>query len=510
MSVHTGSLVERLKARSTKAGVIGLGYVGLPLAIEFAKAGLTVVGVDLDTRKVEALSKGESYIGDVAAKDVAAMVEAGRFRATTDFSALSDVDTINICVPTPLRKTKDPDLSYIVASVEEIAKVLQGRSAHHPRVDHLSRHHRRGRAARCSRPGGPRAGVDFFLGFSPERVDPGNPSSTPATSPRSSAASTRRRSEAGRGALRRGRERTSSRSPAPAWRRWSSCSRTPSARVNIGLVNELALMSPRLGIDVWEVIDAAKTKPFGFMPFYPGPGLGGHCIPIDPFYLSWKARQFGFETPLHRARRPHQRRHAALRRRPRQRGAQLGRQADQGLEGAPVRHGLQVRRRPTIASRRRSTSPICSSGAAPSSPTPITSCRRCRPSTATSRAPRCPSPRRWPTASTSRVITTNHKTFDSRRSGGEVAADPRHAQRAEGTPRRAYLPAVSPPDHEETRADHRHHRPGRLLPGRVPARQGLRRRRHGPPLQRAQPVGASSTCSIASSSGRPTCSTSCR
>ena len=229
MSVHTGSLVERLKARSTKAGVIGLGYVGLPLAIEFAKAGLTVVGVDLDTRKVDALSKGESYIGDVAATDVAAMVEAGRFRATTDFSALSDVDTINICVPTPLRKTKDPDLSYIVASVEQIAKYLKAgqliilESTTYPgttdevvqpmlEADGLQGRHRLlpGLLARARRSGQPAV---------PHRQHPEG----------------RRRRQRGLerrrgGALRAGRERGRHGRPAHASRSWSSCSRTPSAR----------------------------------------------------------------------------------------------------------------------------------------------------------------------------------------------------------------------------------------------------------------------------------------
>jgi UDP-N-acetyl-D-glucosamine dehydrogenase len=294
MSVHTGSLVERLKARSTKAGVIGLGYVGLPLAIEFAKAGLTVVGVDLDTRKVEALSKGESYIGDVAASDVAEMVKAGRFRATTDFSVLSDVDTINICVPTPLRKTKDPDLSYIVASVEEIAKYFRAgqliilESTTYP-----------GTTDEVVQPmleaKGLKAGTDFFLAFSPERVDPGNPQFHTGNIPKvvggvneaSNAAAV-----ALYGLVVKEVVTVSNTRAAELVKLLENTFRA----VNIGLVNELALMCRDMQINVWEVIDAAKTKPFGFMPFYPGPGLGGHCIPIDPFYLSWKARQFGFES----------------------------------------------------------------------------------------------------------------------------------------------------------------------------------------------------------------------
>ena len=294
MSVHTGSLVERLKARSTKAGVIGLGYVGLPLAIEFAKAGLTVVGVDLDTRKIEALSKGESYIGDVSAKDVTEMVKAGRFRATTDFSVLSDVDTINICVPTPLRKTKDPDLSYIVASVEEIAKYFKAgqliilESTTYP-----------GTTDEVVQPmleaKGLKAGVDFFLGFSPERVDPGNPQYHTGNIPKVVGGVNEASSDAAAalyGLVVKEVVKVSSTRAAELVKLLENTFRA----VNIGLANELALMCRDMGINVWEVIDAAKTKPFGFMPFYPGPGLGGHCIPIDPFYLSWKARQFGFES----------------------------------------------------------------------------------------------------------------------------------------------------------------------------------------------------------------------
>jgi UDP-N-acetyl-D-glucosamine dehydrogenase len=294
MSANTGSLVERLKARSTKAGVIGLGYVGLPLAIEFAKAGLTVVGIDLDTRKVEALGKGESYIGDVAATDVAEMVKLGRFRATTDFSALSDVDTINICVPTPLRKTKDPDLSYIVASVEEIAKYFKAgqliilESTTYP-----------GTTDEVVQPmleaKGLKAGTDFFLGFSPERVDPGNPQFHTGNIPKVVGGVNQASNDAAVALYSLVVKEVVTVSNTRAAELVKLLENTFRA-VNIGLVNELALMCRDMGINVWEVIDAAKTKPFGFMPFYPGPGLGGHCIPIDPFYLSWKARQFGFES----------------------------------------------------------------------------------------------------------------------------------------------------------------------------------------------------------------------
>jgi UDP-N-acetyl-D-glucosamine dehydrogenase len=291
---HTGSLVERLKARSTKAGVIGLGYVGLPLAIEFAKAGLTVVGVDLDTRKVEALSKGESYILDVAAKDVADMVKAGRFRATTDFSTLSDVDTINICVPTPLRKTKDPDLSYIVASVEEIAKYFKAgqliilESTTYP-----------GTTDEVVQPmleaGGLKAGTDFFLAFSPERVDPGNPQFHTGNIPKVVGGVNEASTQAAAalyGLVVKEVVQVSSTRAAELVKLLENTFRA----VNIGMVNELALMCRDHDVDVWEVIEAAATKPYGYMQFMPGPGIGGHCIPIDPLYLSWKLKTLNYRA----------------------------------------------------------------------------------------------------------------------------------------------------------------------------------------------------------------------
>lgn len=294
MGGETTSLVERLTSRSARAAIIGLGYVGLPLAVEFAKAGLSVIGIDLDSRKVDALNRGESYILDVARADVQAAAAAGRLKASTDFACLRDVDTINICVPTPLRKTKDPDLSYIVSAVEEIAKFLRAgqlvvlESTTYP-----------GTTDEVVQPmleaGGLKAGTDFFLAFSPERVDPGNATFHTANIPKvvggvnedSSAAAA-----ALYGLIVKDVVRVSSTRAAEMVKLLENTFRA----VNIGLVNELALMCRDMQINVWEVIDAAKTKPFGFMPFYPGPGLGGHCIPIDPFYLSWKARQFGFES----------------------------------------------------------------------------------------------------------------------------------------------------------------------------------------------------------------------
>jgi UDP-N-acetyl-D-glucosamine dehydrogenase len=294
MAEDVRPLVERLKERQARSAVIGLGYVGLPLAVEFAKAGLSVTGIDLDERKVEAVNKGQSYILDVSEADIEACVRAGRLTATTDFSVVGSVDTINICVPTPLRKTKDPDLSYIVASVEQIAKYFKAgqlvilESTTYP-----------GTTDEVVQPmleeGGLRAGVDFFLAFSPERVDPGNPQYHTGNIPKVVGGVDEGSTEAAAALyslIVKEVVRVSSTRAAEMVKLLENTFRA----VNIGMVNELALMSRDMGINVWEVIDAAKTKPFGFMPFYPGPGLGGHCIPIDPFYLSWKARQFGFES----------------------------------------------------------------------------------------------------------------------------------------------------------------------------------------------------------------------
>jgi UDP-N-acetyl-D-glucosamine dehydrogenase len=287
-------LVERLESRQAATGVIGLGYVGLPLAMEFAKAGFSVTGIDVDEKKVEMLNAGESYILDVPAEDVRQAVASGRFRATTDFSRLGELDTINICVPTPLRKTKDPDLSYIVAVAEEIAKYLRRgqlvilESTTYP-----------GTTDEVVQPmleaKGLTAGEDFFLAFSPERVDPGNaefhtgniPKVVGGVNEASTAAAVALYSQIVKTVVPVSNTRVAE---------MVKLLENTFRAVNIGLVNELALMCRDLHINVWDVIDAAKTKPFGFMAFYPGPGLGGHCIPIDPFYLSWKAKQFGFES----------------------------------------------------------------------------------------------------------------------------------------------------------------------------------------------------------------------
>src|SRR5438874_10616399 len=285
--------LERIRKKQAKIGVIGLGYVGLPLAVEFARAGFDVTGFDVDAAKAAHIEAGRSYIPDVTDADVAAMVKAGRLHATTDMQQLGAMDVIDICVPTPLRKTKDPDLSYVVLAVEAVAATLKPgqliilESTTYP-----------GTTDEVVQPmledKGGKADVDFFLAFSPERVDPGNQKYTTKNIPKIvggvGPASTEI-AAALYGATVQHVVPVSSTRVAEMVKLLENTFRA----VNIGLVNEIALMCHKMDIGVWEVIDAAKTKPFGFMPFYPGPGLGGHCIPIDPFYLSWKARQNGFE-----------------------------------------------------------------------------------------------------------------------------------------------------------------------------------------------------------------------
>ena len=293
MSPNAEQLLERIQSRRARVGVIGLGYVGLPLAVEFARNGLTCIGIDLDRRKIAAIARGESYIPDVPSADVQRLVAAGRLSATSDFGTVAELDTINICVPTPLRKTKDPDLSFIVSAVEAIAPHLRPGT-----LVNLESTTYPGTTEEVVQPlleaNGLRAGVDFFLAFSPERVDPGNGVYTTRNVPKVVGGTTPACAEVAR-ALYGTAIDTVIPVSSPRVAEMVKLLENTFRAVNIGLVNEIALMCDKLGIDVWEVVDAAKTKPFGFMPFYPGPGLGGHCIPIDPFYLSWKAKQHGFE-----------------------------------------------------------------------------------------------------------------------------------------------------------------------------------------------------------------------
>jgi UDP-N-acetyl-D-glucosamine dehydrogenase len=288
------ALSERIEKRSARLGVIGLGYVGLPLAVEFAKAGFRVAGIDIDSKRVSELKRGRSYIQDVPTAEVRELVRSGRFKPTTDFSVLRHLDAVNVCVPTPLSKQRDPDVSYIVAAANEVARHLHKgmliilESTTYPgTTDEL--------ILPLLQETGMKVGRDFFLAFSPERVDPGNPRFNTRNIPKVVGGVTPACTEV---AVQLYQQRLDRVVPvsSPQVAEMVKLLENTFRSVNIGLVNELALMCARLKIDVWEVIDAAASKPFGFMPFYPGPGLGGHCIPIDPFYLSWKARASGFEA----------------------------------------------------------------------------------------------------------------------------------------------------------------------------------------------------------------------
>jgi UDP-N-acetyl-D-glucosamine dehydrogenase len=293
MNANT-ALLDGIRARRLRIGIIGLGYVGLPLAVEFAHAGFDVTGFDVDEKKTSDINAGRSYIPDVPSADLETVVKARKFDATLDMSRLQSMDVIDICVPTPLRKTRDPDLSYVITAVEATVAALRPgqlvilESTTYP-----------GTTDEVVQPrleaGGLRADVDFFLAFSPERVDPGNSQFTTKTIPKVVGGVGPASTEAAAALYESVVSSVVTVSSTRVAEMVKLLENTFRA-VNIGLVNEIALMCNKMNIDVWEVIDAAKTKPFGFMPFYPGPGLGGHCIPIDPFYLSWKARQNGFEA----------------------------------------------------------------------------------------------------------------------------------------------------------------------------------------------------------------------
>jgi UDP-N-acetyl-D-glucosamine dehydrogenase len=287
-------LERKICDRTARVGIIGLGYVGLPLAVEFAGAGFTVTGIDVHESKVAQLNDGTSYVQDVSEATVRPLVESNKLAATTDFSVIRDLDTLNICVPTPLRKTKDPDMSYIIAACDEIARYLKPgtlvilESTTYPgTTDEL--------VLSKLESTGLKVGRDFFLCFSPERVDPGNPNYHTKNIPKVVGGITPACTSIGALFYQQALDTVV---PVGSTRvaEMVKLLENTFRMINIGLANEMALMCDRIGVNVWEVIDAAATKPFGFMPFYPGPGLGGHCIPIDPFYLSWKTKQSGIEA----------------------------------------------------------------------------------------------------------------------------------------------------------------------------------------------------------------------
>jgi len=287
-------LLEKLQMKTARIGVVGLGYVGLPLAVEFAHAGFHVTGLDIDQRKVDKLNAGESYIQDIPTAVLKPLVDSGMLDATSDFSKIRELDTINICVPTPLSKAKDPDMTYVNSAVQSIAenfgrgKLVILESTTYP-----------GTTEELVLPkleqDGLIVGEDFFLCFSPERVDPGNKQFKTRNIPKVVGGHTQNCTEVGAAFYGQALDHVVPVSGTKVAEMVKLLENT-FRMINIGLVNEMAIMCGSMGINVWEVIDAAGTKPFGFMPFYPGPGLGGHCIPIDPFYLSWKSKQSGVEA----------------------------------------------------------------------------------------------------------------------------------------------------------------------------------------------------------------------
>lgn len=287
------TLLDQLRNRTARVGILGLGYVGLPLAVVFAEAGFHVVGIDPDRRKVDTICRGESHIQDVPGEQIARLVAAGKLDATTDFSALLETDAVSICVPTPLRKTGDPDLSFIINATDELAKYMHPgmvvvlESTTYPGTT------REILLPKLGEEKGLIAGENFFLAFSPERVDPGRKDWTTINTPKVIGGITQDCSEVASTWYAQALKTVVPVSSAEVAEMAKLLENT-FRMINIGLVNEMALMCDRLGVDVWEVIDAAATKPFGFMKFTPGPGLGGHCIPIDPLYLSWKLRALNY------------------------------------------------------------------------------------------------------------------------------------------------------------------------------------------------------------------------
>ncbi|MGB0620139.1 MAG: nucleotide sugar dehydrogenase [Myxococcota bacterium] len=285
-------LRAKIDAREARIGVIGLGYVGLPLAVELGGAGFSVVGFDVDASKVRTLGEGRSYIGDVPSEDLKAQIDAGRFEATADFTKLAEVDVINICVPTPLRKTRDPDVSFIAAAVEEIRKHLhEGQliilgSTTYPGTTHEF-------VIPMLEDSGLVIGTDFSLAFAPERIDPANAKFKVKNVPKVVGGETALCTDLACAVFDTVFDVTVPVSSTQAAEMVKLLENTFRA-INIGLANEIALMCEKLDLDVWEVIDAAATKPYGFMKFTPGPGLGGHCIPVDPAYLSWKMKSLNF------------------------------------------------------------------------------------------------------------------------------------------------------------------------------------------------------------------------
>ena len=290
-------LLKKIQDKSIIAGVVGLGYVGLPLAVEKAKAGFRTIGFDVQKEKVDMVNAGHNYIGDVVDAELASLVQEGRLSATTDFAFIRDVDFVAICVPTPLDAHQQPDISYVESSARAIAEHL-----HPGMMVVLESTTYPGTTEELIKPilesSGLKCGKDFYLGFSPERVDPGNLIYKTKNTPKVVGGLGADASEVISAMYEAVLQGKVFRASSPAVAEMTKILENTYRNINIGLINELAILCHKMGINLWEVIEAAKTKPFGFTPFYPGPGLGGHCIPLDPYYLSWKAREYGFHTSM--------------------------------------------------------------------------------------------------------------------------------------------------------------------------------------------------------------------
>lgn len=291
------TLKEKLLNKTAILGVVGLGYVGLPLAVEKAKAGYKTIGFDVQESKVEMVNRGENYIGDVVNEDLKEIVMSGMLSATTDFSKVASADCVCICVPTPLDKYQQPDISYVKSSAESIVPYM-----HKDMLIVLESTTYPGTTEELLKPifesSGLKCGEDFYLAFSPERVDPGNLIYKTKNTPKVVGGVTPKCTDIAATMYESILQAPIHRVSSPAVAEMEKILENTYRNINIGLINELAILCNKIGIDIWEVIEAAKTKPYGFQAFYPGPGLGGHCIPLDPYYLSWKAREYGFHTSM--------------------------------------------------------------------------------------------------------------------------------------------------------------------------------------------------------------------
>ncbi|MBP2075904.1 nucleotide sugar dehydrogenase [Oceanobacillus polygoni] len=290
-------LIKKINEKTAVIGVVGLGYVGLPLAVENAKAGYQVIGFDVHTEKIEKINRGINYIGDVNDEELAELIEANQFIATEDYSLIKNVDAVVICVPTPLDVHKQADTSYVETATKEISNYL-----HKGMLIVLESTTYPGTTEEVLKPileqPGLSCGKDFFLAYSPERVDPGNKTFKTSNTPKVVGGMTESCTEVAVTMYKNVLEADIHEVSSPAVAEMEKILENTFRNINIGLANEMAILCNKMGIDVWEVIDAAATKPYGFMPFYPGPGLGGHCIPIDPWYLTWKAREYNYHTKL--------------------------------------------------------------------------------------------------------------------------------------------------------------------------------------------------------------------